>query len=218
MPRPTGCSALALDLGLLVTAWRGDEFVAEPVGQAEHDLACRRRRAARGSAPVPGQPRPARRRHRGPDARADPYPPPALIAQGADLGRRAGRPARLTVHEDYVLDPLLVEPGIHRPALDDLAAVTELLGAFDRMHVVRALVAGAMVERFGPGCRVPLAEHAEALVKMVYRADTSGGAAGRTLGPPDASLAMLAKIRHEALAALGNDLTTGARRSLLVAR
>ena len=71
------------------------------------------------------------------------------------------------------------------------------LGAFDRMHVVRALVAAAMVERFGPGCRVPLVEHAESLVLAVYRRERvlaedpeATGRAGRRLagharqGPP----------------------------------
>ncbi|MDQ1429395.1 MAG: hypothetical protein QOK39_2871, partial [Acidimicrobiaceae bacterium] len=190
----------ALNLGLLVTAWRGDQFVAEPVGQAQHDLEpsgagglLEGLRLFRGNLDRLGD-------TGDPDARAIHARRQQLIAQGEDLSRRAGRPARLTVNEDYVLDPLLVEPGIHRPALDDLATVTEFLGAFDRMHVVRALVAGAVVERFGPGCRVPLVEHAESLVQMVYRAEATFAARpDAPLGPPDGSLAMLAKIRHEAL-------------------
>ncbi len=228
---------IALGLGLLVTAWRGDEFVAEPVDRAMHDLAAAKPDRApdalhqlragldrlggvgsggRGEGARGGDARGGGEGARGGDARGGGEDlgiderialSRRLETVGDELSRLACRPARLTVNEDYVLDPLLVDPGTHRQALDDLAAVTELFWTFDRMHVVRALAAATIVERFGPGCQVPLVEHAESLVRAVYRAErTLAEDPDAAVGPPDRSLAMLAKVRREALSALQRDL------------
>jgi hypothetical protein len=201
---------LALGLGLLVTAWRGDEFVAEPVEKALRDL------AATGVDPVLEGLRQFRAEL---DRLGDAVPATSASAGdrlaaggrlqtiGDELSRLARRPAKLAVSEDYILDPLVVDPGPHQGAFDDLAAVTGLLWAFDRMHVVRALVAATMAERFGPGCQVPLVEHAEMLVREAYRAEhVLAEQPEATVGPADGSLAMLAKVRREALTALHQDL------------
>jgi Lantibiotic dehydratase, N terminus len=188
--------SLAVRLGLVVTAWRGDRFLADPVDAAVGELP---------ESECLGQFRTELDRL---DEAGDRVAERIAVSRrldalGTDLSREARRPAKLTVTEDFVLDPVLVDPGQYRPALDDLAAVTDLLCTFDRMHVVRALVAAALVERFGPGCRVPLVEHAPWLVRAVYRAEAVlAEQPDAPLGPADGSLAMLAKIRHEALAAL----------------
>ncbi len=202
---------VALGLGLLVTMWRGDEFVADPVAQAGRD------RAGTDSEPAGRDPVTEALDRFGAhlDRLGDPATPPneriavsrQLEAASDHLSLLAGRPAQLTVHEDYVLAPLLVDPGAHRGALDDLAAVAELLAAFDRMHVVRALLAAEVESRFGAGCRVPLVAHAEALVRAVYRTErTLARDPAAALGPSDGSLAMLAKIQREALTALHRSL------------
>jgi hypothetical protein len=205
---------VALGLGLLVTAWRGDEFVADPVGQALRDL------AAAGSDLVP----PALHQLRvgidrlgddSPDGSADERIAAVrgVVVAGEELSRRARRPARLAVNEDFVLDPLVVDPGSHEAALDDLAAVTELLSTFDRMHVVRSLIASLLAARFGTGCRVPLVEHAEWLVNAMYRGERS------LAEHPDAlrrelplDLPLLLKVRQEIEAAWRHDAAAASRR------
>ena len=226
-------TAMALEVGLLVTAWRGDEFVGQPADEAAQALDGR---AAAETRAVLDQYRRELQRladaeptSAGPAAEAGPNTPAGeadlntpggeadLISRlaiqrrleglGEELGRRARRPAKLTVNEDYILDPLAVDPGRYRPALDDLAAVAALLEAFDRMHVVRALVSATVVARFGPGCQVPLVEHAEALVRAAYQAEGAlAEAPDAAVGPTDGSLAMLVKIRQEALVALQHGL------------
>jgi hypothetical protein len=200
----------ALGLGLLVTAWRGDDFVAQPVEAALDDLAdtgddetlegLRRFQVDLGrfrDVPLGDT-----------SGTAEPAEDRAAVqvrleTGGDQLSRRAGRPAKLMVNEDFVLDPLAVDPGTYQGALDDLAAVAELFWAFDRMHVVRALVAAALAERFGAGCQVPLVEHAEALVRATYRAEAIlAEHPEAAIGPGDGSLAMLAKVRREAMTAL----------------
>jgi hypothetical protein len=209
---------LALGLGLLVTAWRGDEFVAEPVEEALRDL------ASAGDDRVPHGLRQFKSdldRLGGDEddeddrsSRSSDRPTGRIEVNrnldkiGDELSRVAQRPAKLMVNEDFVLDPLLVDPGGHRRALDDLTAVTELLWAFDRMHVVRALLAAEIVERFGPGCRIPLARHAETLVRAVYRRERLlSERPDQPVGPADGSLAMLTKVRREAMTALHTGLT-----------
>jgi hypothetical protein len=206
---------VALGLGLLVTAWRGDDFVAEPVEEALRDLA---------SAGVDRVPHGLRqfRNHLNrlggedhedhEDKTVGPTGRIAVNRQldtlGDELSRLARRPAKLMVNEDFVLDPLLVDPGLHRCALDDLGAVTELLWAFDRMHVVRALVAAEVVAQFGPGGRVPLVQHAEALVRAVYQRErVLAEQPDASVGPADGSLEMLTKVRREAMTALHAGLT-----------
>jgi hypothetical protein len=86
-----------------------------------------------------------------------------------ELSTLARRPARVTVEEDYVLAPQRVDPGRWQGRLDDLGATVELLSAFDWLHDVRILTTAAFVQRFGSGASVPLAEHAESLVREVSR-------------------------------------------------
>ena len=241
--------AVALRLGLVVTGWRGDQFVAAPVEQAQQDLAL-----ADADEVLPGLRRFQADLGRFGDARLGDTGPTAAPAEvddahdrvarqgrvestgdnrssvaaqparvddandrvsiqrrletlGDDLSRVARRPARLIVNEDYILNPLDIDPGAYRGALDDLAAVTELLWAFDRMHVVRALVTAAMVERFGAGCQVPLVEQAEALVRAAYQAEgLLAGQPDAPVGPADGSLLILSKVKREALSALGQGL------------
>ena len=238
-------TAMALEVGLLVTAWRGDEFVDQPADEAALALGGRATAETRAvldqyrqelhrladAAPTSagrtgeadldtpaGDADPNGASADAGDGRRDVAAGDAdLIARLAiqrrldglaeELGRRARRPAKLTVNEDYILDPLAVDPGRYRPALDDLAAVAALLEAFDRMHVVRALVSATVVARFGPGCQIPLVEHAEALVRAAYQAEGAlAEAPDAAVGPTDGSLAMLAKIRQEALVALQQGL------------
>lgn len=198
---------VALGLGLLVTAWRGDEFVADPVGQAVRDL------AAAGSDLGPQA---LHQLRVGIDRLGDDTPDRSTeeriaaardVAETAEeLSRLAGRPARLGVNEDFVLDPLLVDPGSHEAALDDLAAVTELLWAFDRMHVVRSLAASVLAARFGSGCRVPLVEHAEWLVNAVYRAErVLAEHPDAPMGDLPSGLPVLLKVRRELVAAWRHD-------------
>ena len=203
---------LALGLGLLVSAWQGDEFVAEPVA-----LALRAVAAAGGDDQIPEA---LRRLHTSLTRLGqpgEPGEPEARVWQlrdlerlGTELGQLARRPARVRVNEDMVIDPLPVDASAYDTALDDLAVVTELLCTFDRMPVARALVSAALVERFGSGCRVPLTDHAQWLVHEVYRRERTLAAwPDAALGPADGSLAMLAKIRQEALRSLGAGLWTG---------
>jgi hypothetical protein len=113
------------------------------------------------------------------------------------------RPARLHVHEDLVLEPVAVTDRGYRLALDDLAAVTEYLSMFDWHHEVRALLATAVADRYGPGAELNLVDHAESLVAMVYRREAtldSGGA--DEFAPADGSLQELMVLRHRALTAV----------------
>jgi len=208
---------IALGLGLLVTAWHGDEFVGQPVDQAVLGLT----ETAVGAGPLRQLQADLARLSTPDDAAGSDDTASRGVDErialshdvetaGDELSRLARRPAKLTVNEDYVLDPLLVDPGAYRGALDDLAAVTGLLAAFDRMHVLRALIASTMVERFGPGCRVSLVEQAESLVRAAYRGELALAEHPEApLGPVDGSLAMLAKVRREALTALQRDLGGG---------
>lgn len=204
----------ALSLGLLVSAWRGDEFVAEPVKQAAQDLSSGAavevleglRQFQADLDRLAG--RDSEDSSRG--ARRETAVRQRLATGGDALSRLAGRPAKLAVHEDFILDPLLVDPAGHEPALDDLAAVTGFLATFDRTHVVRALAAAAVVERFGAGCRISLVDHAEAVVRMVYQAEqTMALQPDAAIGPADGSLTTLAKVRREALDALSASLAAG---------
>ena len=195
----------ALQVGLVASVWRGDEFDAEPVEAGQRDLG-----------PDAGQPVAAALRQLHDDLGrlghaelhdAGTTVRRALAAGAGELSRLAERPATLAIHEDYVLDPLVVDPSAYEPALDDLAAVTGFLSAFDRMHVVRALLAATLVARFGPGCGVPLVTHGEELVRAVYRSERQFlEQPDADVGPADGSLRMLAKLRQEAVDAIGHGL------------
>ncbi|WP_016906220.1 lantibiotic dehydratase [Streptomyces xiaopingdaonensis] len=93
----------------------------------------------------------------------------AIESDFGELSRLAGRPARVTVEEDYVLQPMTVDSSRWRPRLSDLGATVELLSVFDWLHDVRVMTTAAFVERFGAGANVSLAEHAEPLVQEVSR-------------------------------------------------
>jgi hypothetical protein len=126
----------------------------------------------------------------------------ALERALADASRAAGRPARVVVHEDFVLPPSTVSTAGWQGALDDLGAATELLSVYDWLHDVRALMAAAFVERFGAGAVVPLAEHAPYLVGEVSRRalvmDEAFRSGGRPagVGPADGSLEGLWALRR----------------------
>ncbi|MGH9126020.1 MAG: lantibiotic dehydratase [Acidimicrobiales bacterium] len=200
---------MGLQLGLLVSVWRGDEFVAEPGDQAVQDL------STIGADRVPDGLRQLRAGIARLSDTADVDTVATRIAAirevervGQDLGRLAGRPARLTVNEDVMLDPLRVDPGPYGPALDHLAVVAELASAFDRVHVARALVASALVARFGPGCRVNLVDNAPWLVGAVYQGERHLTESPDGLaGPSDGSVQRLTKLRDEVVGALADDLS-----------
>ncbi|MHA6765685.1 lantibiotic dehydratase [Streptacidiphilus sp. PAMC 29251] len=125
----------------------------------------------------------------------------------------SSRPVRLAVNEDFVLDPFEVSAAGYRPALDDLAEVTEFASLFDRHHELRALACTLFVDRFGSGASVPLVDHAADLVNGVLSRETriSHGAAD-DFGPPDGSLAQLLKVRESAVAAVAERIAALAAR------
>lgn len=140
----------------------------------------------------------------------------------AGLSHRAARPAQVLVEEDYVLPPLTVDTGPWGGALDDMAAVVELLSVFDRLHDIRAVLSAIFVEWYGAGAEVPLAEHAERIAAEVYRRGGSlDGDIPQDGGPPDGSLGRLHRLRLEVLARMRSTLTAAgpdAREAVLSAR
>ncbi|MFE0171091.1 hypothetical protein ACFWZ2_02145 [Streptomyces sp. NPDC059002] len=128
----------------------------------------------------------------------------ALRDDFAEVSRIARRPAKVTVEEDFVLSPARVAADDWRQPLEDLGPVVELLSVFDWLHDVRVITTAAFVDRFGAGARVPLAEHAEALVQEVSRRAAvmgevylDGDATALTgLGPADGSLERLHALRR----------------------
>ncbi|MFJ9433242.1 lantibiotic dehydratase [Streptomyces sp. NPDC101490] len=125
-----------------------------------------------------------------------------------ELSHAAGRPAHVTVEEDYVMPPLKVATEPWKESLKDLGPAVELLTVFDWLHDVRVLMTAAFVERFGPGANVPLAEHAPfvvgevsrraAAMAAVYGPDGPGDpAALKGIGPADGSLERVYEIRRE---------------------
>ncbi|WP_217142846.1 lantibiotic dehydratase [Streptomyces sp. AC627_RSS907] len=135
----------------------------------------------------------------------------ALAGLRADLGRfsqAAGRPAHVTVEEDYVMPPLKVASADWHAPLADVGPAVELLSVFDWLHDVRVLMTAAFVERFGAGANVPLAEHAAHIVgevsrraaamAAVYGPQGTGEATALTgLGPADGSLERMYLLRRE---------------------
>ncbi|MEU4882916.1 hypothetical protein ACH4NV_31025 [Streptomyces althioticus] len=128
-----------------------------------------------------------------------------------DLGRfsqAVGRPARITVEEDYVMPPSKVATAHWHALLADLGPAVELLSVFDWLHDVRVLMTAAFTERFGSGANVPLAEHASFIVAEVSRRaaamaavygpqGTGEAAALSGIGPADGSLERLYLLRRE---------------------
>lgn len=149
----------------------------------------------------------------------------ALARLRADLGRfsqAAGRPAHITVEEDYVMPPLKVASADWHPQLADVGPAVELLSVFDWLHDVRVLMTAAFVERFGAGANVPLAEHAAHIVAevsrraaamaAVYGPGGSGEATALTgLGPADGSLERMYLLRRELSDAVHAQLTKAAQ-------
>jgi hypothetical protein len=131
----------------------------------------------------------------------------------------AGRPAQITVAEDYVIPPAQVATGPWQRRLGDLAAGVELLSVFDWMHDVRAVLTAAFVSRFGPGANVPLVEHSGYLVGEVlqraaaldqaYRAGPEPGALAG-VGPDDGCLERLYALRRTVTEVVGTGLTKAA--------
>ncbi|WP_234285860.1 lantibiotic dehydratase family protein, partial [Streptomyces venezuelae] len=125
-----------------------------------------------------------------------------------ELSHAAGRPAHVTVEEDYVMPPLKVATEPWKESLKDLGPAVELLTVFDWLHDVRVLMTAAFVERFGPGANVPLAAHAPfvvgevsrraAAMAAVYGPDGPGDpTALKGIGPADGSLERIYELRRE---------------------
>jgi len=135
----------------------------------------------------------------------------ALTGLRTTLGRfsqAAGRPARITVEEDYVMPPLKVATSDWHAPLADLGPAVELLSVFDWLHDVRVLMTAAFVERFGAGANVPLAEHAAFIVGEVSRRaaamdavygprGTGDASALAGIGPADGCLERMYLLRRE---------------------
>lgn len=140
----------------------------------------------------------------------------------ADLSHRAARPAQVLVEEDYVLPSLTVDTAPWGAALDDMAAVVELLSVFDRLHDIRAVLSAIFVEWYGAGAEVPLVEHAERIAAEVYRRGGSlDGDIPQDGGPADGSLGRLHRLRRDVLARMRELLTAagpGAREVVLSPR
>ena len=134
-----------------------------------------------------------------------------LAGLRGDLGRfsqAAGRPAHITVEEDYVMPPLKVAASDWHAPLADLGPAVELLTVFDWLHDVRVLMTAAFTERFGAGANVPLAEHAAfvvgevsrraAAMAAVYGPEGTGQAAALSgIGPADGCLERMYLLRRE---------------------
>ncbi|MFI0241760.1 hypothetical protein [Streptomyces sp. NPDC016845] len=220
-----GCSAeeadrrvrQALRQGVLCTFARAEEYTARadygelltlPAGTRAAELADKVRTALPRLADTPAPERGA-----------------ALARLRADLGRfsqAAGRPAHITVEEDYVMPPLKVASADWHPQLADVGPAVELLSVFDWLHDVRVLMTAAFVERFGAGANVPLAEHAPHIVAevsrraaamaAVYGPQGTGEATALTgLGPADGSLERMYLLRRELSDAVHAQLTKTAQ-------
>ncbi|MFF9349102.1 lantibiotic dehydratase [Streptomyces sp. NPDC014734] len=122
----------------------------------------------------------------------------------AQVSGIARRPAQITVEEDFVLSPARVASQHWQKPLADLGPVVELLSVFDWLHDVRVVTTAAFVQRFGAGANIPLAEHAESLVKEVSRRAAvmgevylEGNVGALTgLGTDDGSLEQLHALRR----------------------
>ncbi|GGM61014.1 hypothetical protein GCM10012275_35070 [Longimycelium tulufanense] len=131
----------------------------------------------------------------------------AIAEVTASLSHSVGRPALLTVNEDYIGAPRQISPENYREALTDLNNTVELLSVFDRMHDVRALASAAFVEQFGAGANVALTDCAEGLVTTVYRREQVLNPEDTAeLGPEDQSLADLHQLRNRVLERLYADI------------
>ncbi|MEU6891578.1 hypothetical protein ABZ934_07215 [Streptomyces sp. NPDC046557] len=124
------------------------------------------------------------------------------------LSHIAGRPARITVEEDFVMPPLKVATERWHAPLADLGPAVELLTVFDWLHDVRVLMTAAFVERFGAGADVPLAANAAFVVGEVSRRaaamdavygprGTGDASALKGIGPADGSLERMYLLRRE---------------------
>ncbi len=128
----------------------------------------------------------------------------------ARLSLSAGRPAQVSVDEDFVLPPRWVNDADWSRQFDDLAAVVELLSVFDWLHDVRIMTKAAVVEQFGVGANISLAQEAEGIVAQVaQRAVIAGTIAHREQLDPaqltriagsDPDLAQLYQVRRRILA------------------
>lgn len=110
------------------------------------------------------------------------------------LSHAAGRPARIGVTEDRILELAPVDPARWGSAHDDLGPAVELLATFDWLADVAVALGEAFVARHGVGARVSLTETAADLV-----ADVTATAERLTLLYTDRT----AGADPQALAALG---------------
>jgi hypothetical protein len=151
------------------------------------------------------------------------------VTRGAELERirsnlaqvsyLAGRPAQITVEEDFVVPPIEVATESWSGPLADLGTSVELLSVFDWLHDVRAVMTAAFVERFGAGANVSLTEHADFLVAEVTRRAAAMDAAYRAggdlralsgIGPSDGSLERLYALRANITEMIGTRITKAA--------
>jgi hypothetical protein len=137
-------------------------------------------------------------------------------ATEAALNDLTACPAKVHVNEDYLLPPGTVSARGYEPALADLARVTQFHTLFDRHNEIRAMLSRAFVDRFGPGARVSLVEHAEELVELVRRRELRLDAhTAREWGPADGSLGELLRQRTRAVSAVTGRIRDAAGRAEL---
>ena len=142
----------------------------------------------------------------------------ALSQHLATVSRIAGRPAQVTIEEDYILPPRSVDTRSWRPALADLGGAVELLSVFDWLHDIRRLTTAAFVERFGSGADVRLTEHADHLVEEVSRRAVEAGAQAAALDgdddlppPGDDPLERLYAVRRRIMRVTRDEIRRAAR-------
>ncbi len=139
----------------------------------------------------------------------------------AETSHQAGRPAQITVAEDYVVPPLKVSTESWQRPLRDLGSAVDLLTVFDWLHDVRVYMTAAFVQRFGAGANVSLAEHAPYLVSEVtrraaataevYGPDGSGDSSALAgIGTDDDCLAGMYELRRQVTEEIHAHLTKAA--------
>lgn len=111
------------------------------------------------------------------------------------------RPVKVLINEDVRLPDGTIN--LNPAAAQDLALTLQFETAFDRMHDVRELLAGAFIDLYGRDAVVPLADVAQSLVDAVYRREAVlDDANAHELGGPSGSLPLLRQGRAQALNSL----------------
>lgn len=120
----------------------------------------------------------------------------SIRAASERASRGVNRPTHVGVQEDATIAVPELTAGSHAEGLDDVGAVIDLLGAFDRMHDVRLLLTQAVVDIHGAGCSINLVEHARSLIDITYRREGMLDAnTAHDLGPADGTLCDLLDLR-----------------------